>query len=500
MIAEPVPSASAPFEQRSGLVSLLREVAAQPGGDLPASADPRATYPRLAVVLSAVAVPAVLATAAGHVSRGFGFSDVVALGAILLAVAAVSTRIGWTRHDERWLFAIVAAQVVYVASLGTMTGGGASPYFALYAPVLALAGWYLRAEFVALTVVLVASTEIWRAVAIERSGTADQVTIALPFFAGLAALSWFTADRLAGAIVTIRQGQVRTAATLDGVRAIGADVHDDPLGQLVVEAQRIFGGRAGIVTFQGTDMVDVEAAVPMTGHGGFLRIALSGARGNHGLLQLWREEPFEVNEIRLAGILAGAAARAADTRWLFDRVREESERDALTGLLNRRALDRDLGTTFAALAADPDAPAATLFFIDVDGLKAFNDRHGHAQGDRLLQATAEELLAIVRRGDGVYRYGGDEFAVLAHDLTEAEADAYALRLAAVPSPARRRRLDDSRPTAGLSIGMARTTPAMTDPVALLEAADAAMYEAKGRRIEGLDHGTNGSSIRAHNDL
>lgn len=319
MIAEPVSGGSHRVDRMAGLVHRLREIAAQPGGDLPAIADPRVVYPRLAAILSAFAVPAVMVTAAGHVSRGFAFRDVVLLGSLLLVASVLAVRLDWSRRDERWLFAISSAQVVYVASLGTMTGGGASPYFALYAPVLALAGWYLRGELVALAVMLVGSTEIWRVVAIDRSGSADQVTIALPFFAGLAAVSWFTAHRLAGAIVTIRQGQVQTAATLDAVQAIGADPHDDPLGQLVVEARRVFGAQAGMVTFQDGATLDVGSPVPVTAEGGYVRIAVTGGRGNHGLLQLWREQPFDAMEVRLAGILAGAAAKAADARWLLER-------------------------------------------------------------------------------------------------------------------------------------------------------------------------------------
>lgn len=466
---------------------LVRRIAGARAGDLPAAEDPLLAYPRLAAVLSALALPVVLATAVSHVGGGFAFRDVVVLTLGLLAAAAVTLRIPWVGHDARWLGVIAAVQVVFVASLDTMTGGGGSPYFALYAPVLVLAAWYLRGDLVASLIGLVAATEIWRAMVIERSGDASQVTIALPFFAGLAVLSWLTAHRLNGALVTIRQDQVRTAAVLDGIRSIGAEPSDDPLAQLVSESERIFGGRAGIVTFQGIDPDAMPMSIPVTGDDAYLRIPVTGARGHHALLQLWRDRPFAVAEVRLASILAAAAAKAADGRWLLERIREESERDSLTGLLNRRAFDRDLVASTADTAADDSGPASTtLFFIDVDGFKAFNDEHGHAEGDRLLQRIAERLLTLVRHRDRVYRFGGDEFTILATGLTATEADALAERIGTLPSGEQRRRSDRPDPSASLSIGIARADASGTNPISVLEAADAAMYAAKRQRPEVVD--------------
>ncbi|MBA2300084.1 MAG: GGDEF domain-containing protein [Chloroflexi bacterium] len=478
-------------------------VGLDPRLDLAALPDPRRSYPRLVAVLTALTVPLILATAGAQVGGGYAFRDVVGLGIGLLAAAGLATRLPWTDHDGRWLGLIVAIQIVFVASLNTMTGGGGSPYFALYAPILALAGWYLRIDLVLASVALVAATEAWRAVAIETGGSAEQLMIALPLFAGLAAISWLTADRMSRAIVTVRHDQVVTAAVLEGVRAIGAEPTDDPIGQLVDECERIFGGRAGIVTFQGHASFELNVAVPTTGGAGYLRIPVSGARATHGLLQLWREEPFGVNEVRLAGILAGAAAKAADARWLLERVREESERDALTGLLNRRAFDRDLAALLAERVDGQLLTGPTLFFLDVDGFKAWNDAHGHAEGDRLLERLGAGLLSMVRHGDRVYRYGGDEFAVLARDLTAVEADGYAARLRTVPEALRSRRADDPTGVAAmvptsLSVGVARAgAPGPTDAKDLLRAADAAMYVSKrtqaGQENPLPESGTRGPS-------
>jgi diguanylate cyclase (GGDEF)-like protein len=85
-------------------------------------------------------------------------------------------------------------------------------------------------------------------------------------------------------------------------------------------------------------------------------------------------------------------------RRLIETTREDSVTDKLTGLPNRRALERDLARAFAAGAPH------TLAFFDLDGFKEYNDAFGHAAGDALLQRLAPQL--------GGYRLGGDEFCVL----------------------------------------------------------------------------------------
>lgn len=84
-------------------------------------------------------------------------------------------------------------------------------------------------------------------------------------------------------------------------------------------------------------------------------------------------------------------------------------RDDLTGLGNRRRLDRDL----AALVSSP-GPVSVLM-IDVDHFKAYNDRHGHMSGDEALRVVADVLRHETRQRDVVYRYGGEEFCVLLAD-------------------------------------------------------------------------------------
>jgi diguanylate cyclase (GGDEF)-like protein len=163
---------------------------------------------------------------------------------------------------------------------------------------------------------------------------------------------------------------------------------------------------------------------------------------------------------------------------------EESEqladRDALTPLLNRRALLREL-SRIRTFAQRYGAPAALVYF-DLDDLKGVNDRFGHAAGDAVLQAVADRLLANVRESDIVGRMGGDEFAVILvqADRATADAKAQALTRAVEAQPLA---LGDWSAPIHLSYGVCEITPDL-EPDAIVAQADAAMYARKRERRGG----------------
>jgi PAS domain S-box-containing protein len=95
---------------------------------------------------------------------------------------------------------------------------------------------------------------------------------------------------------------------------------------------------------------------------------------------------------------------------LEGRLQRLADEDPLTGLPNRRRLERELETTLA-LSARHGAPEA-LLLLDLDGFKAINDAHGHAVGDVALVAVARGLRTRLRDTDTLVRVGGDEFALL----------------------------------------------------------------------------------------
>jgi diguanylate cyclase (GGDEF)-like protein len=98
----------------------------------------------------------------------------------------------------------------------------------------------------------------------------------------------------------------------------------------------------------------------------------------------------------------------------------QADHDALTGLRNHGAFQRDLGEALAQAARD-GRPFAVLM-LDLDSFKAYNDRHGHPAGDALLRRIADAMRGAVREADRLYRYGGDEFAVVLPGASAASAD------------------------------------------------------------------------------
>jgi diguanylate cyclase (GGDEF)-like protein len=172
----------------------------------------------------------------------------------------------------------------------------------------------------------------------------------------------------------------------------------------------------------------------------------------------------------LRGEVGRLKARLVEAEGLADR-------DALTPVLNRRALVRELNRirTFTQRYGSP----ASLVYFDLDGFKIVNDRFGHAAGDVALQAVAQRLVAQVRESDVVGRMGGDEFAVILvqADAPTALAKAQALARAVEAAPIE---FGDWSAPLHLSYGVCEIT-GDADPEAVVAAADAAMYANKRAR-------------------
>lgn len=119
--------------------------------------------------------------------------------------------------------------------------------------------------------------------------------------------------------------------------------------------------------------------------------------------------------------------------WLLvlvhERIRTEAQlarTDPVTRILNSRAFEEEAGRYFL-LAGRQQAPF-TVMYIDLDDFKLVNDTRGHAEGDRVLRAVAETLLASTRRADLVARLGGDEFALFLPSTDLAGARQFAPKL------------------------------------------------------------------------
>ncbi|WP_147818701.1 sensor domain-containing diguanylate cyclase [Salidesulfovibrio onnuriiensis] len=150
-------------------------------------------------------------------------------------------------------------------------------------------------------------------------------------------------------------------------------------------------------------------------------------------------------------------------------------KDALTGLPNRLALDKDLPEILGR-AKDVGTGVAAMF-IDLDGFKEVNDTLGHKAGDSLLMRAAQRMRQCVGDGGLVYRLAGDEFIILAPRSGERTraSDLAALLLKELSAPYR---IEEDTVQASASIGLALFPQDAGIPVALLDCADKAMYHVK----------------------
>jgi len=217
-------------------------------------------------------------------------------------------------------------------------------------------------------------------------------------------------------------------------------------------------------------------------HASWIGIPLLFQGEARGVMEFWHDEPgfFRSEHIWPALAFADNVAVGLFNANQYRATQEASETDPLTGLATRRRLER-LGPELFRQARTQKEDL-TVFMVDLDNFKLINDNYGHAQGDAVLRHFAQVSLSVLRKGDLICRYGGDEFVALLPRTNREEGAAVAHRI---------RELFKNREfPAGhkvtLSLGIATLGhSAHQELKGLLEEADTALYRVKAHGRDGI---------------
>jgi diguanylate cyclase (GGDEF)-like protein len=254
--------------------------------------------------------------------------------------------------------------------------------------------------------------------------------------------------------------------------ALAATHEPAQLIQLVVESAVEATGAAGgaVLGPQGElaragdpDAGDDRIALPLrAGASDFGLLVLTGAH-------------FEASQVEAAVALTGQVAVALENARLHRIVEQQALLDSLTGLANRRNLEETLRASVARAVRFDDS--VCLVLVDLDDFKLVNDRYGHAAGDEVLKQFASVLDETMREGDVAGRWGGEEFALVlgGTDLEGGVRLAERARSAVEGRPLLLPDGTELRVTASFGVAAFPDVPERDE---LLEAADAALYDAK----------------------
>jgi diguanylate cyclase (GGDEF)-like protein len=291
---------------------------------------------------------------------------------------------------------------------------------------------------------------------------------------------------------------------------IGVDVYDQPAGLL----RPIFARGTNAADYLGrtmTDQLGVSGYVVRSGEAELIQDELSDPRVAHfdagpqqgaliaaplrsrdrvtGLLtveRLGEGARFTDEEFELVKLFAGHVAIALQNAETHRAVEIRAQTDALTGLKNHGAL-----TDHIRLAVGRGDPFA-LLMLDLDQFKEFNDHSGHEAGNVLLSRLAGVLREACRESDEIFRYGGDEFAIMLPKTSTEGALEVARKVRAAV-----RQMGGGRRGGGrvsCSVGVAVYPDDAADAGAVLVAADRALYVAKRRGRDGIATAPEGLSL------
>jgi diguanylate cyclase (GGDEF)-like protein len=183
------------------------------------------------------------------------------------------------------------------------------------------------------------------------------------------------------------------------------------------------------------------------------------------------QNPYASSDLRLLQTIASHAAMALANARRFEEMEERAQRDALTNLANHGFFWSTLDAEVKR--ADRHERELALVIIDVDHFKAYNDRHGHRQGDSALVAVSQAIASAGRAHDLAARYGGEEFAVILPETPKEGAETFGEKVRGAVEA-----LADYGLT--VSVGVACLFDSDGTATDLVEKADAELYRAKSQ--------------------
>lgn len=315
----------------------------------------------------------------------------------------------------------------------------------------------------------------------------------------LSLLAALLTARLVANHLALRQGLEREAEAARE-RALAAAVFEaSPVGIVVTDPN-------GIIVSVNQAFTGISGYSPLEARGQKANLLRSGRHDNAFYQQMWeaivqrghwsgeiwnrhRNGQIRRHELNITAVLdaqeqivnfVGLLRDVTERYSQEQRMHHLATHDALTGLANRALLMEELQRALAL--ARRKGEGVGLLFLDLNGFKAVNDRHGHSTGDALLQAISQRLLSEVRASDLLCRQGGDEFVLMVTEAPEGDVlrqmAAKLLESLSAPYPELPAAIEISG-----SIGVARWPDHAVDADGLLNAADNAMYVAKQRSGE-----------------
>ncbi len=321
--------------------------------------------------------------------------------------------------------------------------------------VVALIFAPLALAFVARGRLDVADLRVW-VVAIWLGAAAQATVLTSRRWTGLTQM-WETSYTLVMLFLGATWGSVLTVGVADA----------DPLSaQLIIVCFMVMTSAASIMAFAGSLRLGLTFLLSQWGVA--VTVALLGSHWNLLIISLTvvvAGTAYHVAANRFLLVSVNAQVRAHE---LSEELRVHATTDALTGLMNRRAVVEALEKILAA------GIRPVVLFVDLDGFKAINDSAGHRAGDEVLIECGRRLVSIVRPGDLVGRLGGDEFVVVLFGGADKELS---VELARRVTTLLARPVGDQGLRVTASVGCALPMPRESAD-RVLGRADAAMYTAK----------------------